>query len=42
VSGFFQRELAKAFFAHPSFEDDPKTAFVEVLRTLEGSLLRGM
>ena len=41
VSGYFQRELAKAFFVHPSFEDNPKTAFVEVLRTLESTLLRG-
>lgn len=41
VSGYFQRELAKAFFAHPSFETDPKAAFVEVLRTLETALLRG-
>lgn len=40
VSGFFQRELSKALFAHPQFAAEPKVAFKETLKALEIQLLQ--
>jgi len=41
VSQFFKRNLPSSIFEHPRFEDDPRTAIVDSIRSIEQRLLNG-